>query len=92
MTATPMLTYRISTALDDDATDQLFDRLTEVGLGGCCGVMQESRWELMFDFSCGCPECAQPETVEQAREIVEAALRAEGLEFELTEVEMIDDD
>ena len=93
MTSTPMLTYRVSRIMDSEMADQLFDALTYVGLGSFCGVQDPAgRWSLTFSFSCGCEECPHPQTVEEAREIVEQKLREEDLEFELVEAEMVDDD
>lgn len=86
---TPMLTYRINQILDAGAADELFERLTLTGLGAFCGVEREHRWQLTFDFSCGCGVCPTPGTLEEARELVEAVLQAEDLEFELTGAEML---
>lgn len=85
-----MLVYKVLRTLDADEADRLFDQLTEFGLGSWIGCRPDDRWELTFSFSCGCDLCPHPETVEEARELVERVLRAENLEFELVSGEMVE--
>lgn len=74
--------------------DPIFETLAETaGLGATwAGVSNDLGVHLYFDFSCGCGECPNPGSVEEARRLAEGKLTELGLEWTFVEEFDLDED
>jgi len=70
-----------------------WDTLHDAGLGSVLGGWGgNTEAEVVFDFSCGNPDCCpQAETVDEARHIAEKAMTEKGLDFTFVNGLTVDD-